>query len=339
MAHGHHHDGDVSNYFTEQLLTILVCGLFGFVGIQMYRNGMLGNILAPQFHTAVLIGGGGVLILVVIRALAVWREAGEYQAQAGGLTCGQDHVHSADCNHGPAFFGADHDHDHTDDHSHSHDMSWVFARMLVLVFPVALFFLGLPNSGYSANRQLALAGNDVAIPTEDLKALAKDAEVVSEKKLDDGSTIRTLKTKNKLTIRETIPAGSGEPVLALVTEGGAEMRFNDLMGAAYDPAKRQSYEGQTAILEGRFKRLSDKEFTLFRLKMTCCAADTTPLKARIVVPQALSQFSDFDWVRVKGQIQFVKIPGQKNGPEEYLPVIMVGDITDVQKAPPKSDYE
>ena len=59
----------VRNYFTEQLLTILVCGLFGFAAVQMYRNDMLG-FLAPQFRNPVLYGGLGVLLLVVLRAAA-----------------------------------------------------------------------------------------------------------------------------------------------------------------------------------------------------------------------------------------------------------------------------
>ena len=33
------------------------------------------------------------------------------------------------------------------------------------------------------------------------------------------------------------------------------MRFNDLNDAALDAGKRKYMEGQTAILEGRFKRL------------------------------------------------------------------------------------
>ena len=56
---------------------------------------------------------------------------------------------------------------------------------------------------------------------------------------------------------------------------------------------------------------------------------------RIVVPQALSGFSDFDWVRVTGQIQFLQVPGQNR----YIPVIMVADIRDVVKEEPKNEYE
>ena len=94
-------------------------------------------------------------------------------------------------------------------------------------------------------------------------------------------------------------------------------------------------EGETAILEGRFKRLADKEFSLFRMKMTCCAADTVPLKVRIVVPQALSGYEDFQWVQVKGQIQFLQVPGQ----DRFIPVIMVADIRDITSPPPKNEYE
>src|SRR2546423_14659898 len=84
MGHGHYHPGESpSNYFTEQLLTILVCGLFGFAAVQMYRNDMLG-FLAPQFRNPVLYGGLGVLLLAVLRPAAGWKEAGETQAQPAG---------------------------------------------------------------------------------------------------------------------------------------------------------------------------------------------------------------------------------------------------------------
>ncbi len=79
MAHSHSGRMSPRDYFTEQLLTILVCGALAFVGIQMYLNGMLGYILAPQFHAAVLVGSIGVLVLVAFRAIAVWREAGDLE--------------------------------------------------------------------------------------------------------------------------------------------------------------------------------------------------------------------------------------------------------------------
>lgn len=311
MAHDHHHHGEsLRDYFTEQLLTILVVGLFGFVAISMYLKGMLKYILAPQFHLPVLIGGIVILLLVVIRAFAVWREAGEMRDEhhhhhdhsdphhVHGPDCdhGHDHdhghVHGPDCDHDHGHAHAHGDHDHSaEDHGHSHDISWVIARMLILVFPIALFFLGVPNSGFSQDRIDKLIGIDTALGPVEIADVAN--------------------------------------------RGETQMSFNDLNGAAYDDGKRESLQGQVTELVGRFKRVGDKEFTLYRLKMTCCAADTVPLKVRIVTPTALSGFKDGEWVKVRGQIQFVKAPGS----DRYIPVIKVADITDVRRTDAQNEYE
>ena len=113
------------------------------------------------------------------------------------------------------------------------------------------------------------------------------------------------------------------------------MRFNDLTEAALDADKRKAYEGRTAIMQGRFKRLGDKEFTLFRMKMTCCSPDAVTLKVRILAPQSVGEFADFDWVQVKGVIQFIKAPGQ----ERYTPVLVLPDITDITRPPIKNEFE
>lgn len=343
--HGHHH-GDpesVKNYFVEQLLSILVCGLIAFAAVSMYTNDRLG-FLVEQFRKPVLWGGAALLVMVVLRMVAVWKEAGELRAQAqtqadaGTPVCGVDHVHNADCSHDPNIGGGN-THDH--DHAHSHDMSWVFARMLVLIFPVGLFFLGLPNATLGKDWQLRQAGGGQALGIGELKELAKDATVVEEKKQGDGSVVNILKAKNGLKLKSVTPAGGGDPVLSVVVEGGAEMRFNDLNDAAFDAAKRQALEGQTAILSGRFKRLADKEFTLFRMKMACCATDTVMLKVRIIAPQAVNNVQDFTWTQVKGQIQFYKVPGGPNGAEQYIPVLMVADNRDIdtKKPVPANEYE
>lgn len=139
MAHEHHHGESSSEYYVEQLFTILVVGALGIVAIQMYRTEMLRFVLAEQFHIPVLIGGIAILLLVALRAVAIWRESGK---QA---------VH-------------DHHHDHShDDHGHSHDLSWAFARLLILVFPVALFLLGVPNAGFSQEHIEKLLGKEKSI--------------------------------------------------------------------------------------------------------------------------------------------------------------------------------
>jgi hypothetical protein len=345
--HHHHHDGEsVSNYFTEQLLTILVCGFIGFAAIQMYRTDRLG-FLAEQFRGPVLYGGIGVLALVGLRSVAVWKEAGAVKARM--QACAQDHVHTEECNHDHAHaHGAqehhhhdhshihDHSHDHShDDHGHSHDMSWVFARMLILAFPVALYFIGLPATSFSMERQMLMMRGEKAMGAGNLEDLAKKAEVIDGPKEVGNSIVTVYQTDTKLKVRKTEPKDGGQAKYELITQAGRTMKFAELNDAALDSGKRGYMEGETAILEGRFKRLADKEFSLFRMKMTCCASDTVPLKVRIIVPQALAGFEDFDWVRVKGQIQFWEVPGQNR----FIPVLMVADISDLSKPPPQNEYE
>jgi len=327
MAHDHHHHGESArDYFVEQLLTLFVVGAFGAVAILMYRDGKLSLILAPMFHLPVLIGGIAVLVMVAVRAVAVWQEAGQFHGhthdhdhhhhdhghhhehdpaqQHGhpvhlhahdhphehGPECDHDHGHAHADDHGHAH-GHHHDHSHgTDDHGHSHDLAWVFARMMVLFFPVALYMIGVPNSGFSQER------------------IAK-----------------------MLTKEEAI----GVDVGTVATGEGSVLSFNDLNEAAYDESKREALQGKIGILVGRFDRIADKEFRLYRLKMTCCAADTVPLKVRILTRTAVSGFGNGEWVRVKGEVRFIQQPNST----QYIPVIAVADLGDVQRTPALNEYE
>jgi uncharacterized membrane protein YcgQ (UPF0703/DUF1980 family) len=208
--------------------------------------------------------------------------------------------------------------------------------MLILIFPVALYFLGLIPSNFSAAAQLDKVGDSGAIGEESFKELAKDAKVLDQNYEGSRLASRTLETKTGLKLRETINANGESSYEILGGNVLQNVRFSDLNDAAFDAAKREYFQGQTCVLEGRFKRLADKEFTLFRMKMTCCKADEVPLKVRIIVPQALSNFDPFDWVRVKGTIQFIKTPDQK----QYVPVLMVAHRSDVQKGtPPANEAE
>ncbi|MBX9624395.1 MAG: hypothetical protein K2X82_11355 [Gemmataceae bacterium] len=311
MAHVHdHHGDDAREYFTEQLLTIFVCGMFGFAAVRLYQTGMLAHALAPQFEVPVLVGGLALLALVAVRAVCVWREAGQTQAHGHhhdhdghdhhhdhahdphhehGPDC--DHTHDHNHSHGHVHHAHGHAHDHTaDDHGHSHDLAWVFARMLVLFFPVALYLIGVPNKGFSQ---------------EYLDRLVGTGEVVSG---DFGNAAR------------------GE---------GNVMSFNDIREAAFDEGKRASLEGKVGILEGLFQPIGQNQFTLYKLKRACCASDAVPLKLQVVTPTALSGFDKGQWVRVKGEVRFVGPPGSA----QKLPIIVVADITDVQKAPAQDIYE
>lgn len=162
--------------------------------------------------------------------------------------------------------------------------------MLILFFPVALFLIGVPNSGFSQDRINKILGHEESVS------------------VDVGSVARG---------------------------GGQVMSFNELNDAAYNAGKRDYWQGKVGILEGRFRPIGEKQFTLYRLKMTCCAADTIPLKVRIVTPTPVTGLNDGEWVKVKGEVRFVEVPGSG----QYIPVIAVADVRDVEKALPKNEYE
>lgn len=248
------------DYFTGQLLTIIGTGLFALVGLMMYWNGQLGYVLARQFHLPVLIGGFALLVLASIRAMSVVH----------------DILHTEF---------------HSETDSHGHDLVWECSRLLVLGFPVGLFLIGVPNSGFSQDRIRMLLGGDDAL-TGNIAGVAR--------------------------------------------LNGTIMNFNALHDAANDAGKRELMQGQEAILEGRIRQIDARQFTLFRLRMTCCASDIIPVKVRVVLKSGnLNGFDDFDWVRMKGQIQFVPAPSS----ERYLPVIVVEDIQGIRKIEPKNEYE
>jgi hypothetical protein len=173
MAHAHAEDQNT--YYLEQLCTIGICGLIGGVTALMYRGHlpdpvrdpcMLRFMVAVYLHPYVFAGGIAMVGLVIVRAVIVWRMSSR-AAEAHGHGhehChddehGVEHIHGPECEydhghdhvHEHAAGGHEHEHDHDpahspgDDHGHGHDHSWNPWRYTVLLLPVVLFFLGLPN--------------------------------------------------------------------------------------------------------------------------------------------------------------------------------------------------
>lgn len=295
MAHAHEHPHD-NTYYLDQLCTIGVCAALGIVSILMYRESgpaaqrKLSYILAPQFFVPVLLGGIALLTLVVIRAITLWKDAGKAQSHEHHHDHSHDHAHD----HGHHHHHHDHAHDHGHDHSHSHDHDhshgWTPARYAVLMLPIVLYFLNMPNSSFSA----AKFGRD----------------------LDAGAI-------------------EGGAATMLDNKGSIDLGFKELTAAAFFEDQRKELEGKTGKLRGMFSPLkNDKEFTLFRVKMNCCAADAIPVGVRIISLENITQFQAKQWVEVEGQIQFRKLVGQ----EKYMPVLLVKASDQVRKIPPQPDY-
>lgn len=152
MAHSHDHSHD-SNYYLDQICTIASCGLLGGVAIMMFVSNRLELILAPQFWIPVLVGGIGLILMVIIRAITLWRQAGRMK-QCQHNHSHDHHHHEHDLEHGHEHHHHDHDHhdhEHAHSHDHGHEHGWTPARYAILMLPIVLYFLNLPNSSFSAD--------------------------------------------------------------------------------------------------------------------------------------------------------------------------------------------
>ena len=107
--------------------------------------------------------------------------------------------------------------------------------------------------------------------------------------------------------------------------------FQELEMARFSPDARGYFEGRTCTLKGMLWPISDKEFTLFKMKMACCRADAVPLKIHIVSPELLAaDLNARDWVEVTGEIQFRQVPGKA----DFLTVMQLSDKSGVKKTEP-----
>src|SRR5581483_654293 len=182
MAH-HHHDTIEDSYYLDQLCMIALSGAFGGVCLSLYfwQTTMLKRLLGPQFHAFVLYSGVALLVLSVARAAILWRQVGKEghahqhdhhhghehghqhsHEQAHGHTHPHEHEHThehGECGHEPGHVhGPECGHEHHVHypaapmglhhmHAHDHDHSWAPWRYVVMLVPVILFLLGLPNRG------------------------------------------------------------------------------------------------------------------------------------------------------------------------------------------------
>jgi hypothetical protein len=124
------------------------------------------------------------------------------------------------------------------------------------------------------------------------------------------------------------------PGHAVGDKGTMVLGFGELSGAASDESKRNYFEGHSVKLKGMFvKTGSDKEFTLMRLKMNCCAADVVPMQVRIISEDKVDNFARTDWVEVTGKVEFRKVAGKE--PPKFYAVLMTSSDK-VQKIEPDS---
>jgi uncharacterized membrane protein YraQ (UPF0718 family) len=147
-------------------------GAFGVICLCLYfwQTAMLKNLLADQFHPFVLASGIGLVIIAFTRGGVLWQ-----QSRDPGFLKSRDHHHHHDHEHEhahaikegaplqlavtsgepPHVHGPAHDHSHPAPHAHGHhehehdeadhDHGWAPWRYVVILVPIILFLLGLPN--------------------------------------------------------------------------------------------------------------------------------------------------------------------------------------------------
>jgi hypothetical protein len=234
--------------------------------------------------------GGGIVLLV----LAAVRGVALWSA-AGAHAHAHHHEHGPDCDHG-------HEHGPECDHAHGHDSPGVHhhdhapgddhSHGNIFWRVVVLAFPLLLFCLGLPNKGFSKDWLD--------RRLGKDTEI-------------------------------GE-VAAVEAKGGDALTFSfdELNASTTDPGKRQAYEGRTVRVKGQLRSSGSGKYTLFKMKMTCCAADTIPLKA-VIKAGFVSQLPDDAWVTAEGVLQYVELPDKK----QFLPVIRVKDASGLQKATPE----
>jgi hypothetical protein len=272
--------------------------------VMLWYTDKLRLMLHPKFHIWVLLGGGALLALVVVRAVALWFEVDEAKDAidpAHDHDHSHDHAHDHDHDHDHGCCGHDHHHDHDHgvqpvkegiagglalttlplaepaehqhphehghSHDHGHDHGWSPWRYVILILPVILYFLNMPDQGFRAHA----AGLFGMEPIEAPKNVAS-------------------------------------------TGVDFKVGFQQLEQAALTEDSRDRYEGKTVRLTGQYYPRDLKMCQLVRYKISCCAADAVPLGAMIMVDPNSTARLDADglrgkWVQVTGRVHFFNRPG------------------------------
>jgi hypothetical protein len=252
---------------------------------------------------------------VLLRAAALWRAAGlASQASAGGHVHDHEHHHHEhDCDHDhDHHHGHDcgHDHEHAD-HVHAaptcpagHDHGFAPWRYVVLLVPIILFLLGLPNSGPKAK------AHEVAITTTDAQSAPAYASVIG---------VGTLPLQQLVLAAATV----ADPFLGQAPERD----FREMEAAAQDESSRVFWTGKNVGIVGQFAPhpRNDHIFSLVRFRIQCCAADAVQYQIPVLCRERLAGLKTNQWVKATGRVHFQPQPNG-NG---FMTVLIVPKVQNI----------
>ena len=177
-----------------------------------------------------------------------------------------------------------HDHDHVHDHEES-DLHPIFA-LLTMVLPI-LLCASFTKDSFSEQALKRKAENQ--------------GELKAETFFSSALPPYTLEYLEKTRTR--------------TDEGYLKMPLLELYFANSDEEMRNVLTGQDVQVEGRVMTLPDdrRRMTLYRLFVTCCAADSRPIPLELQLPDRGPELAVKDWVTATGNLTFAEIDGRLQG--------------------------
>jgi hypothetical protein len=287
VAHLHEDD---DSYVVDQGCLIALAASFGGICLTLYflNINMLRLMLGPQFHDFILWSGIVLITLAVIRAAILWwqRRSARIAHEAHG------HEHAC-CG----------DHEHS--HGHGHEHAWAPWRYAVLLVPVFLFLLGLPNKPPRAR----------AMPVE--AVVAQD----------------TVMGYSRLVAESADPFDSMPLLIAFEHAGRPDnIKHPAFMRLLEAPYKSPELEGAWVTASGFYmpgKGGGEHAFNLANFRIICCGNDVEQVNLVVNSRQSLKKLAipPRSCVRVTGKIEF------------HRPTRVVLQITDLRYIAPTDPPE
>jgi hypothetical protein len=297
MGHDHHHHED-DTYFIDQLCMVGLSGAFGVICVCLFyfQRPMLSLLLGPQFHLFVVISGFALLALALARAVTLWRESQPASAIASLPVVaahshehhhhhhdhGQDHHHDHDHHH-----HHDHSPSHAHDHSHDgHEHGWAPWRYVVLLVPIILFMLGLPNKPPPAP---AYSGEGSS--TEDV--VRETSRIAGLFAADEWTRLARIGGENV--------TGDALPMVDA-------RDFKRLFDSPNDPEEQLYLKDKTVRVRGQFSpnTADPRFFQLVRFQIGCCAGDLIPKPLSVFAREPITNVKRNEWAEVIGKVEYGK---------------------------------
>jgi hypothetical protein len=354
----HTHDEDQNSYYLDQLCTIAFSGAIAVACLALYywKPQILGILLVTAFHPYVLWGGIALGVLVLFRAVALWRSAGGHTHGHGnnhahnhnhnhdhahghehGPGCAHDHAHHHDHAHDHGHeCGHDHGHDHTHAHTHEHGIPAGSEPARATSSDVPAEAAGPDSSeenhGHDHEHHFApLRYVAFLLPLMSLYYLWKLP--IAGAAGEAGPPIENEAACSIL--------ASASPLQALVYSRALmslrveDMDYKTLEDAAATEQDRKFWQHRMARVRGLFapSDTNEKVFSLYLLKMQCCNADAVPYRLQVlfVCNDSVAGIQNNQLVEVTGQIDFMKDPAQNR----HATVLRVAKKSAIKKADKK----